>query len=136
MDFAAIHEDEQYASTLPDGVAVPTKFPMWAYVEELKESQRKIAKAKEEEKVRQPRDRIEFVPAARSGASSGTGTPLGKGKHESAAERVMAGLDRQSSSKRKELERRGGRTDSLSRGRWRSRSRSPKRRRSKSRDRR
>lgn len=129
LDFAGISEEEQYASTLPEGLAVPTTFPKWAYVEELNASQKKITKAKEEANARNPRDAIDFVPATVSGTSSGTGTPSGKAR-QSGAERVMAGLDRPQPGKRKDMEYRGGRNDSSSR------TRSPKRRRSRSRDRR
>lgn len=141
MDFAGIDEVDQYASTLPKGLDVPVIWPKGAYAEELNASQRRIARAKEEEKSKVSRESIDFVPS-RSGVSSGTGTPSGKGSRQSTAERVMAGLDRQQSSrsssqsagKRKDLEHRGRREES-SRNRWRSRSRSPKRRRSRSRER-
>lgn len=133
MDFAGITEDEQYTSTLSVGLAVPTSFPEWAYVEELSASQKKITKAREEAHAKVPRESIDFVAATGSGGSSATGTPSGKNSRQSAAERIMAGLDRPHDGKRKELEQRGGRKDSSSR--WRSRSRSPKRRKSRSRER-
>ncbi|KAF2280706.1 uncharacterized protein EI97DRAFT_428812 [Westerdykella ornata] len=129
MDFAGISEEEQYLSTLPADTAVPATFPSWAYAEELRESQKKILKAREEANARNPRDSITFVPAAKSGsaASSKSATPSGKEVgRESGAERIMAGLTAQGQ-KRKELERRGGREESLSS--QRNRSRSPKRRR-------
>ena len=71
MDFAGISEEEQYASTLPEGLGVPTAFPPWAYVEELRASQKKIGKRKEQEKSGAPR---EFVPA-RSTIANRTNTP-------------------------------------------------------------
>jgi hypothetical protein len=74
MDFAGISEEEQYASTLPESLSVPTVFPPWAYVEELRASQKRILKAKEQEKSGAPR---EFVPA-RSATTSRTSTPSGK----------------------------------------------------------
>lgn len=140
MDFAGIKETDQYASTLSKDVAVPTSFPDWAYVEQLAATQKDITKKREEEQARAQREAIEFVPATSSGASSRAATPGSKAPRGSAAERVMAGLDRektrplmvQESSKRKELERRGGRFDG-SRSRFRSRSRSPRRKRSISR---
>lgn len=135
MDFAGINEEDQYASTLSAGLAVPTIFPEWAYVEELSASQKKITKAKEMANAKVPRDSIDFVAATGSGGSSATGTPSGKNPRQNTTERVMAVLDRPHDGKRKELEQRGGRSDS-SRSRWRSRSRSPKRRRSRSRERR
>jgi hypothetical protein len=116
MDFAGISEEESYASTLSEDVAIPPSFPPWAYVEELKASQKRIAKAKEQEKSKTPRESVDFVSATKSGSSSGTGTSS-----------ISAG-------KRKELEHRG-RDDSTSKSALKSRSRSPKRRRSKSRER-
>ncbi|USP79727.1 hypothetical protein yc1106_07001 [Curvularia clavata] len=118
MDFAGISEEESYASTLSEDVAVPTVFPPWAYVEELKASQKHIAKAKEQERSKKPRESVDFISATKSGTSSGTGTP-----------------SMSSAGKRKELEHRG-RDDSSSRSALKSRSRSPKRRRSRSRERR
>ena len=109
MDFAGISEEDSYASTLSEDVAVPTVFPEWAYVEELKASQKRIAKEKEQGKSKAPREAVEFVSATKSGTKSGTG-------------------------KRKELEHRG-RDASSSRSQLESASRSPKRRRSRSRER-
>jgi hypothetical protein len=107
MDFAGITEEEQYASALPEGLAVPTTFPDWAYVEALRDSQKGITKTREEERSKKPREAIEFVPAISSSATSRTGTPSGKISRQSATERVMAGLDRKPPSKRKEPEQRG-----------------------------
>ncbi|KAH6612621.1 HCNGP-like protein-domain-containing protein [Boeremia exigua] len=70
MDFAGIGEEEQYASTLPEGFAVPTVFPPWAYVEELRASQKRIFKAKEQEKSRTPRGAVDFVAATNPGKTS------------------------------------------------------------------
>lgn len=116
MDFAGISEEEQYASTLPEGMAVPVVFPPWAYVEELRASQKRIFKAREQDKSRTPREAIDFVSASKSGTTSRTSTPSGKTSMS------------QSTSKRKELEHRS-REASLSRTGRRSTSRSPKRRR-------
>jgi hypothetical protein len=132
LDFAGISEEDQYASTLPDGLGVPVKWPEWAYGDELNASQKKIAEAR----AKLPRESIDFV-SARSAASSSTGTPDPKGARQSA----FGGLDKQQSSrassqttgKRKELEHRGAKESS--RSGWRSSSRSPKRRRSRSRER-
>lgn len=110
MDFAGISEEEQYASALSVDVAVPITFPEWAYVEELRASQKQILKEKEKTKSKLPREAVDFVSATKSGVSSGPGTPSG-----------LAG-------KRKELEHRS-RDNSESRSRRRSISRSPKRRR-------
>lgn len=140
LDFAGISEEQSHASTLSDDVAVPTVYPDWAYVEELRASQKRITKIKELERSKAPREAIDFVSATKSGTSSGTGTPSGKAR-QNAAERHVAGAEEkaaqsssQNPSKRKQLEHRG--KDDSSKSGWRSRSRSPKRRRSKSRDRR
>jgi hypothetical protein len=106
MDFAGISEEDSYASTLSEGVAVPAVFPDWAYMEELRASQKRIAKDKEQGKSKAPREAVEFVSATKSGTG-----------------------------KRKELEHRG-RDASSSRSKLESTSRSPKRRRSRSRERR
>jgi hypothetical protein len=74
MDFAGISEEEQYASTLPNDLAVPVAFPSWAYVEELRASQKKILKTREQKQSGAPR---EFVSATKSGAASRTSTPSG-----------------------------------------------------------
>jgi hypothetical protein len=115
MDFAGISELEQYASTLPEGLAVPTVFPRWAYVEELRASQKQMLKAKEQDRSKRPREAIDFVSATSSGTTSRTNTP---GKASAS----------QSVGKRKELEHRSREGSSLKSGR-RSASRSPKRRR-------
>lgn len=94
MEFAGISEEDQYASTLSEGLAVPAVFPPWAYVEELRASQKKILKAREHEKSRTPREAIDFVSATRSGTASRTSTPSGKTSTS------------QASGKRKELEHR------------------------------
>ncbi|CBX90199.1 hypothetical protein LEMA_P063250.1 [Plenodomus lingam JN3] len=142
MDFASISEEDSYATTLSDEVAIPVAFPKWAYVEELRASQKGILKAREQGKNRVPRDAVEFVSATKSGTSSGTGTPAGKGtQQQSSAERVMGSIDKeapnlsssQTTSKRKQLEYRC-RDESSVRNGWNGRPRSPKRRRSRSRD--
>lgn len=137
MEFAEISLEDSYATTLPEEVAVPVAFPEWAYVEELRASQKKIFLSREQAKSKKPREAVGFISATKSGTSSGTGTPAGKGpQQQSAAERVMTSVDQelsslQSTSKRKQLEHRG-RDESSRNGRSRE-SRSPKRRRSSSR---
>lgn len=74
MDFAGISEEERYASTLPEDLAVPAVFPPWAYVEELRASQKKIFKMREQKQSGAPR---EFVSATNSGTASRTSTPSG-----------------------------------------------------------
>lgn len=117
LDFAGITEEESYASTLSNDVAIPTSFPPWAYVEELKASQKQLAKAKEQENSKAPRRALDFVAATKSGTLNEAGSP-----------------SMSTSGKRKELEHRG-RDDASSRNMLKNRSRSPKRRRSKSRER-
>ncbi|MCJ1377398.1 hypothetical protein MMC17_000493, partial [Xylographa soralifera] len=98
MDFAGVDESEQYATILPSGIWDPEGFPPSAYKEELAKSQQAILRKREEERAKVQRESIEFVSASASGQSSRAGTPgsagLGKGLRGSAAERVMAGLDR------------------------------------------
>ena len=137
MEFAGVKDQHQYATTLPTHLWDPEGFPESAYKEELAKSQKEISKRKEEEKAKATRDGIEFVSATNSGQSSSGVTPgMGIGSKAirgSAAERVMAGLDRdrRSSPKmgaagsKKEMERRGGRMDGAPPA---ANSRSPKRR--------
>jgi hypothetical protein len=98
MDFADINEAGQYATTLPKELWDPNGFPECAYKEELAKSQQKILKKREEDKTRGQRESVEFVPATASGNSSRSVTPGasagGRVGPKSAAERVMAGLDR------------------------------------------
>ncbi|KAI9781415.1 MAG: hypothetical protein M1839_006009 [Geoglossum umbratile] len=142
MTFAGVDGQAQYASTLPKDIWDPEAFSAWAYKEGLAKSQQEITRRLEEEKAREPREAIDFVPATASGGSSRGGTPgltsSGKGLGRSAAERIMAGLDRERTrsplvpdgGKRREIERRGGRVRDRSRSRSRDR-----RKRSRSRSR-
>ena len=59
MDFAGIKEDEQYESSLPDGVKVRTKIQKWEYVDALMEAHEKIRKG-DDGSVKK-RERLEFV---------------------------------------------------------------------------
>ena len=97
MDFAGIEEDHQYATTLRAEIWDPTAFPAAAYKEQLASTQQEILK-KQEERAKAQRGAIEFVSASASNQSSRSGTPASctniKGLRGSAAERVMAGLDR------------------------------------------
>ncbi|KAI9704214.1 MAG: hypothetical protein M1836_007075 [Candelina mexicana] len=140
MGFAGIDEQAQYATTIPKEIWDPNGFPKWAYKDELAKSQQAVLKRREEEKAKAQREAVEFVPATASTESSRSGTPgalgAGKGLRASAAERVMAGLDRErvksplvtEGAKRRDLERRAGRNDGY-KIRDRSRSHSPRRRR-------
>ena len=49
MDHAGFDHDDQYASALPEDLAVPAAFPSWAYVDELSKSQKEIRDARERE---------------------------------------------------------------------------------------
>ena len=123
MEFAGVKDQHQYATTLPTHLWDPEGFPEFAYKEELAKSQKEISKRKEEEKAKATREGIEFVSATNSGQSSLGVTPgIGVGSkavRRSAAERVMAGLDRDRKSSpkmgaagpKKEMERRGGKMD-------------------------
>ena len=99
MEFAGIGEEDQYNTTLSEEIWNPKGFPNWAYKEQLAKSNQEVMKKKEEEKLRVQRESIDFVPAVssanpgRNGVNTVTGGP--KSTRASAAERVMAGLDRE-----------------------------------------
>lgn len=97
MDFADIEEAGQYSTTLPKELWDPSVFPQSAYKEELAKSQQRILKRREEGKTRGQRENIDFIPAtstAESSSRSGTPATGGRPVQKSAAERVMAGLDK------------------------------------------
>jgi len=98
MDYAGLDEQDQYSTTLPEDVWNPKGFPLWAFKEELARSQQEVTKKKEEERAKTRRESIEFVSANNSGQSSKEATPRAstgaKSLRGSAADRVMAGLDR------------------------------------------
>ncbi|TVY23516.1 Meiotically up-regulated protein [Lachnellula hyalina] len=101
MDFSDIDEAGQYVTTLPRDLWNPDAFPAHAYKEELAKNQQKTLKRKEDEKSRGQRESVDFVPASASGEpASRSGTPGNgvKPSQKSAAERIMAGLDRNLSS--------------------------------------
>ena len=99
MGFAGMDEQDQYATTLSKEIWDPAGFPKWAYREELGKSQQEMQKKMEDEKARVQRDAIDFVSATSSCQSSRGGTPatggVARGLRVSAAERVMAGLERE-----------------------------------------
>ena len=99
MASAGVDERDQYNTTLSKNLWDPKSFPSWAFKEELAKSQQGLGKKKEEEKARMQRESIDFVSANNSLQSSRGGTPgtagVVKGSRVSAAERVMAGLDRE-----------------------------------------
>ena len=133
MSFAGLENQDQYTNTLPMDLWDPAGFPPSAFKDELAKSQHKTTKLKETEKARTQRENIEFVSATNSGQSSRGGTPGVKGLKGSAAERVMAGLDRNrprspqvfEEGTRGNLSHRGGKHGGRSEG---VSSRSPKRR--------
>ena len=145
MDFAGVDESEQYGTILPSDIWNPSGFPPSAYKEELARSQQDLHKKREDERAKVQRDIIEFVSASGSGQPSRAGTPgsalQGKGVRGSAAERVMAGLDRDRvrSPQTSNLVARGSTSGRIPReddhdSRWKARSRSPRqRKRSRSR---
>ncbi|KAK5124004.1 hypothetical protein LTR85_002201 [Meristemomyces frigidus] len=70
MEFAGISQEESYASTLPEALAVPTKWPEECYVESLlKQNERR------EKKRLTERDKVDFVPAGKSAGLSAATTP-------------------------------------------------------------
>ena len=135
MASAGVDEHDQYHTTLSKNLWDPTAFSSWAFKEELAKSQQEVGKRKEEEKVRIQREAIDFVSVTSSLQSSSGGTPgtsgAVKGFRVSAAERVMAGLDREKTGSpqnppmRDGSDRRGGRGEGSQQGMS---SRSPKRR--------
>ncbi|KAL2072476.1 hypothetical protein VTL71DRAFT_11819 [Oculimacula yallundae] len=97
MTFSDIDEAGQYATTLPKEIWNPDGFPAYAFKEELLKSQQKVLKIREDEKAKGQRETLDFVPATSSTEPpSRNGTPSNGGRpvQKSAAERVMAGLDR------------------------------------------
>lgn len=92
MDFSDIDEGNQYATTIPPELWNPSGFPDLTYKEGLLKNQQDILK-KREEKFR---GSVDFVPAAVSNESSKS--DASKVAQKSAAERIMAGLDRGRSS--------------------------------------
>lgn len=95
MEFAGIDELGQYSTTLSKGLWDPSAFPDYAYKEELAKSQQKVYRRREDEKTRGQRESVEFVPSTGSEPSSRSGTPgSARTSQMSAAERVMAGLEK------------------------------------------
>lgn len=96
MDFAEIGEDNEYATSLAHDLWNPKGFPSWTYKEELATSQQNVLKQQEAEK--KGRTAVDFVSATTSNEPSRNGIlgPVSGSKVAplSAAERVMAGLER------------------------------------------
>ncbi|KAK4500290.1 hypothetical protein PRZ48_008479 [Zasmidium cellare] len=77
MEFAGISQEESYSSSLPEGLGVAVKWPEECYVESL------VRRNERKEKKRiAERDKVDFVPAAKSGGSSAAGTPGGGGEQK------------------------------------------------------
>ena len=99
MEFAGVDEEDQYNTTLPENVWNPKGFPAWAFKEELAKSQQEMTKKNEEQRSRLQRESIDFVSATNAGEPNRDGTPAilasTRSARVSAAERVMAGLDRE-----------------------------------------
>ncbi|THZ84524.1 hypothetical protein D6C84_04082 [Aureobasidium pullulans] len=72
MDFAGISQEDQYATPWSQG-AIATKFPDWAYGDKLVAAHEKIAKKKEQEKAKNPREAVDFVPAKQEANASASG---------------------------------------------------------------
>lgn len=101
MDYADLDEHSQYATTLPDDLAVPTKFPEWMYGDQLNKTQEEVKKKKEHERQGQPRQFVSggnLEPASSSRTSTPGGSGRGQRQHLSTAERVMQGLERETRS--------------------------------------
>ena len=130
MNSAGVEESQQYATTLPFDLWDPSRFPEWAYKEGLSTIHQDFTKRKEDDRVKNLRDSIEFVSASNPvlptrGSTPGIGSRAIKG---SAAERVMAGLDRErkgSPQTRSEIDPKGSRCEIVRTGEI---ARSPKRR--------
>ncbi|KAI4717157.1 hypothetical protein E4T48_06626 [Aureobasidium sp. EXF-10727] len=69
LDFAGISQEDQYVTPWSQG-AVATKFPDWAYGDKLVAAHERIAKKKEQEKTKNPREAVDFVPAKQEAATS------------------------------------------------------------------
>ena len=95
-DYAGIDKEYgQYANTLPVEVAFIAKggFPKEAYAEELAKVQQEGQRRREEE--RRQISRMEFVPAKLADSYESSEFNGGREKgHRNAAERVMAGLEK------------------------------------------
>lgn len=94
---------DQYATTLPKEVWDPDTFPESAYVERLATLQQELGKRREEERRGATRD---FTPGKANKEDIQVG--MRTGSRGSAAERVMAGLERRSQNGERDGKRRRG----------------------------
>lgn len=75
MAFAGISEEDAYRSSLPEGLAVPVRWPEDCYGEELVRQNERYEKKRLAE-----RERVDFVPAVQKDGGSTNGTPGGGGR--------------------------------------------------------
>ena len=101
MDFAGISQQDQYASALPDNLAVPTTFPDWAYADNLVKEHARIANAKDEESKKKMREALDFVPAKQ----------LDNGSHVSSGKGSVGKPGDKSESRRSRFDQKQGRDD-------------------------
>lgn len=94
MQSAGVTEDAQFATTLSTELWDPAGFPQYAFKEELAKSQQAVGKRLETERSKGQRENVDFVLAAGTGQPNSGGIPPSRGLKGSAAERVMAGLNR------------------------------------------
>ena len=97
MKSAGAEASQQHATTLPLDLWDPSAFAECTYKEALGKNQQEILKKREDEKVKNQRNNLDFVPAGTSKVTyqSGTSDHGNKGAKGSAAERVVEGLDRE-----------------------------------------
>lgn len=70
MEFAGISREDSHATSLPESLAVPVKWPEDCYIESLLRQNEKKQK-----KRLADREKLDFVPASKSAQSSSSGTP-------------------------------------------------------------
>ncbi|KAF1987821.1 hypothetical protein K402DRAFT_375308 [Aulographum hederae CBS 113979] len=96
--FAGLSQEQTYASSLPEDLAVPTGWPKWAYVDELGKAQARISKERQEERARGQAEGLgqrfatATATASKEGVKSKGETPDSRGA--GVAEKGRGGLDR------------------------------------------
>jgi len=90
--FVGFGEKDQYATNLPSELWDPTKFPKEAFVESLAYNQIVTLETRERMQLESGRDKVEFVSSVQVPQIQ---APPRERMVESAAERVMKGLDRE-----------------------------------------
>jgi len=91
-EFVGFGEKDQYATNLPSDLWDPTKFPNEAFVEALAYNQVIAIEAREKAQLESGRDKVEFVGSVQAPQVQAQSR---ESIVESAAERVMKGLDRE-----------------------------------------